>query len=46
MHKQMDPNFVPCFFLKSSFSFLLIKREKLEEWQEKEQRKYPDKRKS
>ena len=21
MHEQMDPNFVPCFFLRSSFIF-------------------------
>lgn len=35
MHKQTDPNFVPCFFLRSSFSFFLIKRERIEEWQEK-----------
>jgi len=31
----MDPNFVPCFFLKSSFFFLLIKRERIGKWQEK-----------
>lgn len=27
MHKQMDPNFVPCFFLRSSFTFSYKKRE-------------------
>ena len=35
MHKQMGPNFVPCFFLRSSFIFLLIKRERIGEWREK-----------
>lgn len=35
MREQMDPNFVPCSFLRYSFSFLLIKRERIEEWQEK-----------
>lgn len=34
MHKQMGPNFVPCFFLRSSF-FPLIKKERIGEWEEK-----------
>ena len=32
----MDLNFVPCFFLSSSFSLLLVKkRERIGKWQEK-----------
>ena len=27
MHKQMDLNFIPCFFLRSSFIFSYKKRE-------------------
>ena len=27
MHEQMDPNFIPCTFLRPSFILLLIKRE-------------------
>ena len=54
MYKQVDPNFVPCFFLRSSFSFLLIKRKKKESGKKRytqeriqeEQRKVPSKHKS
>ena len=48
MHKQMDPNFVPCFFLR--FSFILssyqkrenrkvVKKNKMQEEEQKKQRK-------
>lgn len=44
MHKQMDPNFVPCTFLRSSFFFLLIKRRRIGEWQEKVQERERNKK--
>ena len=28
MHKQMDPNFVPCFFLRASFILPSYKKKK------------------
>ena len=31
MHKQMDPNFFPCFFLRSSFFYQKRKIGKLQE---------------
>ena len=45
MHKYMDPNFVPCFFLKSSFFYQkreigrVARKSIHKKWTQEEQRK-------